>query len=93
MQLTTIRTSDLVSQYRPGSYGDNWTWENECRELNDDPATSSIERRCLTEGWGFADNTHPVILGYDGRVWDGHHRICLALRHGVPTLRVFVVPT
>ena len=31
---------------------------------------------------------HPVILGDDGRVWDGHHRICLAIKHGVSTLNV-----
>jgi len=35
-----------------------------------------------------ADLTHPVILGADGRVMDGMHRVAKSLLQGIPTVRV-----
>jgi hypothetical protein len=34
------------------------------------------------------DLSYPVILGFDGRVMDGMHRIAKALLHGQATIRV-----
>ena len=34
------------------------------------------------------DNFAPVMLGSDGRVWDGHHRICIAIQRCIPSLMV-----
>lgn len=31
---------------------------------------------------------HPVTLGYDGRIWDGHHRLCVADELGLETVPV-----
>lgn len=33
----------------------------------------------------------PVLLGNDGRVWDGHHRIVVAMRLGIESVPVEVV--
>ena len=35
-----------------------------------------------------ADLTYPVILGADGRVMDGMHRVAKSLLQGIPTVRV-----
>lgn len=74
-----MNARDLVARWRPGS-GD-WDWPHEAVDvINANPA-------------GFADLladihtngiTTPVLLGDDGRVWDGHHRVLAALLVGVP---------
>ena len=84
--LQTISVAEILASWKPGSQ--EWTWAEECDDLKDRPETKRIETWCLIAGWDFADSRHPVILGDDGRVWDGHHRICLAIKHGVSTLNV-----
>lgn len=36
--------------------------------------------------------TMPVLIGNDGRLWDGHHRLRIAVRLGIPFVPVEVVP-
>jgi len=89
MTLTLIKTRELVQNWRPGSY--DWTWADECADLSQQHRTAVILSRILKEGIGFADNVEPILLGDDGRVWDGHHRICLALSLGIEELYVEVI--
>ena len=79
-------TAQVLCFWRPGSQ--DWTWKDEYHDLINRPETKAIEKRCLKEGWHYANKTHPITLGNDGRVWDGHHRIVLAIKHGVPSLTV-----
>ena len=86
--LTPVPLAWLVTHWRPGSRGDDWTWAEEYVELTERPATFEIERRVLAEGIGFMDHIAPILLGDDGRIWDGHHRIVLAMKYGIGWVRV-----
>ena len=81
--------SHIVTFWRPGSY--DWTWAEEYADLIGDPVTARIRERVSAEGIEFADAYAPVLLGSDGRVWDGHHRICIAIEWRIPSLMCEVV--
>lgn len=89
-----MKVDDVMSQWRPGSQGDDWTWEKEydwCWSEDNFRMTSII--KCVQEdGIGFDDKENPILLGNDGRVWDGHHRILIAKYLGVEFINVEVVP-
>ena len=55
--------------------------------MTDSASASARQQR----GIAFADDYAPVMLGSDGRVWDGHHRIVLAIEQRIPSLMVEVV--
>lgn len=76
--------AQIITFWRPGSA--EWSWADEYADLIDDDVTQRIEERINAEGIGFVDHITPVLLGSDGRVWDGHHRIVLAIKRGVPAL-------
>lgn len=84
--------TDILLFFRPGSH--DWSWSEEYHDLiSRDAATmSAIRRRVDAEGIGFADESAPITLGHDKRVWDGHHRICLAAERQESHLMVKVVP-
>lgn len=86
--LTSRPLAQIVTFWRPGSHGDDWTWADEYGQLIGQDVTKRIGARVAAGGIGFADDFAPVLLGNDGRVWDGHHRICLAIQQGVPALMV-----
>lgn len=89
--LAQMPVSQIVAFWRPGSH--DWPWADEYADLIDTDVTAAVEQRVLTEGFGFADDFAPVLLGSDGRVWDGHHRIILAIKHAEPYLMAeFVEP-
>lgn len=88
-QLTRMPLSRILAEWRPGSH--DWSWDDEYADLVGDDVTRRIEERVLGGGIGFIDHIAPVLLGSDGRVWDGHHRIVLAMKHGITELRVDVV--
>lgn len=79
----------LTSNWRPGSH--DWSWEDEYRDLISDPVTAAVRRRVDVEGIGFQDHIAPILLGNDGRVWDGHHRIVIAMEREIEKLNVEVV--
>ena len=76
----------LVTEWRPGSF--DWTWPEEYEDVMARPETAAIRARVDAEGIGFLDHIAPILLGSDGRVWDGHHRICIAMERGIRTVRV-----
>lgn len=78
--------AQIVTFWRPGSH--DWTWAEEYVDLIDSDVTARIRDRIERDGFGFADDTSPVTLGPDGRVWDGHHRIVLAIEDGAHDLMV-----
>ncbi len=70
-----ISMSQIVTEWRPGSHDEPWSWMDEAHDLWQrepivmDDLLSDVMRRGIVE---------PVDLGDDGRVWDGHHRIVIA---------------
>ncbi|QUE25551.1 ParB-like nuclease domain protein [Microbacterium phage SadLad] len=86
MDLVLMPVTQIITFWRPGS-GD-WSWAEEISRISTDPQTPIVARRTREEGFGFSDDIAPVLLGSDGRVWDGHHRICLAIGSGERALWV-----
>jgi len=84
----------VLAGWRPGSA--DWAWADECRDLwgRDRERTENIERALVnqvpnpTSPGGVRhtidhqvfSGSEPILLGPDGRVWNGHHRICIAIR-------------
>lgn len=72
--------SALLTAWAPGSYDDRWTWDDErewlwhCHREQMADLIADISANGIKE---------PVLLGDDGRVWDGHHRICAAMELGL----------
>lgn len=63
----------VLHAYRPGSDDSSWTWGDEFVDLFRGPhlaTTWGIIQSIREEG-----QLEPILLGDDGRVWDGHHRI------------------
>jgi hypothetical protein len=81
--------AEILTFWAPGSAA--WPWSDEYSVLVDDPVTERIRQRVRSEGIGFADATAPVLLGSDGRVWDGHHRIVIAIQEGMHSLMCEIV--
>lgn len=87
-ELTEIKLEDLLKQWVPGSH--EWSWEEEYEDLIKHQDTVLLESEILSRGFNFANASEPIMLGPDGRVWDGHHRIVLAMKHTVETLTVVI---
>lgn len=68
----------LIKNYQPSS-GD-WGWDEEYADLHRREPDKMRRLAANVEIFGFRN---PVRLGDDGRVWDGHRRICAAVRLGL----------
>lgn len=86
--LKEMPLATVLTFWRPGSF--DWTWADEYVDLmeRDSAVTDAVRARVEAEGLGFIDHMAPVLLGSDGRVWDGHHRICIAIEKAAHTLMV-----
>lgn len=75
-----LATSALLGHYIPGSGDWGWEWEFVlcCRDDYFGALVEDIKANGIQA---------PVVLGDDGRVWDGHHRITAAV-----LLRLDVIP-
>jgi len=74
--VATMTYDALTSKWRVGSGA--WSWDEECARLlspEDHAAPRTVQ---LAADIGRTGIREPVLLGTDGRVWDGHHRIVLA---------------
>lgn len=100
-KLVKISLDALMVNWRPGSHdtadgpeGANlaWTWADEARDLftRDRDKTLAILDLVVQSGPGFIDYVSPILLGDDGRVWDGHHRIIIARALGYSFVEVEV---
>lgn len=85
--------TEIMEKYRPGSFDPPWNWEDERESLWRGECAHCgaignrqqlIIQKMQTEGW-FGD---PVLLGNDGRVWDGHHRLLAAVALGLEDIPV-----
>lgn len=98
-----ISLSRLLVEFRPGSHGPDWTWEDETADLLSHPCLCpstppNVVVECGTPGhYQLMLEDHlrergrveqPICLGVDGRVWDGHHRVVAAIRLGFDRLPV-----
>jgi hypothetical protein len=72
---TTIAAA-ITGMFRPGSYHGAWSWQDETLDLFSGEraaATIALLRTIAEDG----EIREAVVLGHDGRVWDGHHRIII----------------
>lgn len=76
-----LRLDHLLGIFRVGS-GD-WSWQEEHDQLYARPYQVALTEKIAQEGI-----REPVLLGSDGRVWDGHHRICAAMHLGLDAVPV-----
>lgn len=100
-QLEEVRLDTILINYRPGSHPPPWDWDDEerdlfhrtcccCSHLCDSPSIGpeghyqrQLEEHIVERGVpGY------VLLGDDGRVWDGHHRVVAARRLGIDAIHV-----
>lgn len=60
--------------------GDRTTWPSELRWLWTEHRDQllALMDRVLAEGF-----LEPIVLGFDGRLWDGHHRLAVAKALGI----------
>jgi hypothetical protein len=71
-----------VLQYKDG---DEHGWEAEFAYLRE---VHSDRLAALREDIGKNGIREPVVIGPDGRIWDGHHRLCIADELGMSTIPV-----
>jgi hypothetical protein len=79
----------VLTEVRCGSQ--DWSWEEEWADLDRRHAETgyldTLEQQIREHGI-----TMPVLIGSDGRLWDGHHRLRLAVRLGIPYVPVEITP-
>jgi hypothetical protein len=92
VSLERMLVADVVAGWRPDTRnlageddGGPWTWERAVETLyrEDRAKQLRIERLVWARGLGYADDTEPIVLAVDGTVADGHHRLAVAVRHGM----------
>lgn len=68
----------------------DWSWEEEWADLGErhaeDNYLAELEQQIRERGI-----TTPVLIGNDGRLWDGHHRLCVAVEVGIECVPVEIV--
>lgn len=69
----------------------DWSWAEEWADLDERHASTGyldhLEQQIRQNGI-----TIPVLIGSDGRLWDGHHRLRIAVRLGIGYVPVEIVP-
>ena len=105
MGITRMRVDEITTRWRPGSADakgdsdDPWTWADERQDIAarvccccDQPGhyQEQLVAKFVAEGEWWDEDESPM-LGNDGRVWDGHHRIVAAVDLGIDELSVAVV--
>lgn len=70
----------VLTEVRCGSQ--DWSWEEEWADLDrrhaDTGYLAGLEQQIRKNGI-----TTPVLIGSDGRLWNGHHRLRIAVRLGI----------
>jgi len=70
----------VLTEVRCGSQ--DWTWDEEWADLDRRHAETGYLDK-LTEDIRTNGITMPVLIGTNGRLWDGHHRLRIAVRLGI----------
>lgn len=97
-QTKLVPLQEILDNYVPGSMPQPWTWEDESRDLDErgcccrskmcdqprhlEPGQYQRELENHLRKLGHIQDSTGIVLGNDGRVWDGHHRIVAARRLG-----------
>lgn len=82
-----VHLSSLLVVFLPGDFPErNWPEEFEWLWANDRERMKSIKRQVKAHGLDSFED--PILLGSDGRVWDGHHRLAVAMRLGIEKVPV-----
>lgn len=81
---TSLPTEEIIGRWRPGS-GD-WGWPTEFSDLIQEDGGTVIAG--LVGDIARKGVRKPLLLGDDGRVWDGHHRLLAARILGIRELPV-----
>ncbi|MFC8986085.1 ParB N-terminal domain-containing protein [Streptomyces sp. NPDC057115] len=78
----------ILTEVRCGSA--DWSWDEEWADLDRRHAETgyldTLEAQIRERGI-----TMPVLIGSDGRLWDGHHRLRIAVRAGIEYVPVEIV--
>lgn len=84
----------IMRRWRPGSYPPPWSWRDEETDFftRQPEYMDAMAVALLRRGWSAFLDDGSILLGNDGRVWNGHHRIVLARRLGITHLTVEVYP-
>lgn len=92
--LTKMRLTDILAGWKPDSYALDKSWADEHFYLStqDQVKTFEIRELILQKGFGFDDLKKPIKLGNNGVVWDGHHRLVIAMELKPEFLWVDIVP-
>lgn len=85
-----MKLAEILENWVPGSYDQPWTWDDEEKEILsrvclccNQPGHYQLQLEQYISEHGI---TQGVLLGNDGRVWDGHHRIVAARRLGIESV-------
>jgi hypothetical protein len=81
---TTLRTAYVLEHWCPGS-GD-WEWAAEWADIVQ--ADCGMSLAGLIGDIAVNGIKEPLLLGDDGRVWDGHHRLMVARLLGIQEIAV-----
>lgn len=89
----------VLIYWRPGSF--DRTWDEEFADLGSPERIGEMQLRTWDKGGNPHDelplrmlrgeHCEPVTLGWDGRVWAGHHRLWLYHTVGWPKIPVDIV--
>lgn len=82
---TTLRTAYVLERWRPGC-GCDWDWATEWADICQEDAGMRLAG--LIGDIAANGIREPLLLGDDGRVWDGHHRLMVARLLGIEELAV-----
>lgn len=74
----SVLLDHLLGVFRPGSQ--EWSWWHEYRDLM---YREPDAMRHMIDSVRRGGILEPILLGDDGRVWDGHHRIAAAMHLGM----------
>lgn len=76
-----VRLDHLLAVFSVGS--GEWSWRDEYDNLISQDRTRDLIDSIKVDGI-----REPILLGTDGRVWDGHHRITVAMHLGLDSVPV-----
>ena len=82
MDVLVMSIEEVLRTYTPGSY--DWSWEEEFNDLETRDFDYLQE---LIEDIRENGQKDPILLGDDGRVWEGHHRILVLQTLGQTHIR------
>ena len=81
-----IPLREFLSSHHPESFPQPWSWQQEQHWLweHDKEKMTDLFYDITTHGIII-----PVHVGPDARIWDGHHRICIAIKLGLHDIPVW----